>query len=151
MPAALSLSHDGTSHQALLVPVPSSYEAVFSQGRTVLCQKTCLTKHSSGRRWRRVVAAAGRKSGFVFPILGFALDQAHVKVGTDITNDLGRAGVGGPLKTNAGPDAHSRRTQLYRAAAMDWRNSIRLAARNVTPITSTVANSFHTIAKSAPR
>ena len=34
LPAALSLSHDGTSHQALLVPVPSPFEAAFSKGRT---------------------------------------------------------------------------------------------------------------------
>jgi hypothetical protein len=34
LPAALSLSHDGTSHQVLLVPVPSSFEAAFSKGRT---------------------------------------------------------------------------------------------------------------------
>lgn len=29
-----SLSHDGTSHQVFLVPVPSSFEVAFSKGRT---------------------------------------------------------------------------------------------------------------------
>src|SRR2546425_11363319 len=32
--SALSLSHDGTSHQAFLMPLPSSFEAACSQGRT---------------------------------------------------------------------------------------------------------------------
>lgn len=47
--------------------------------------RSTLLRASSGRRWRRAVAAVGRKSGWVFPVLGKisshmcsqSSDQAH--------------------------------------------------------------------------